>query len=343
MLVSPINQQRYAYGKFCMKIEEIRSKKIAVIGAGGVGGYIAGMLGKSYPHITMCVRGKRLEAIRENGFTLHSEYNGNITFIPENVVSIDEMEPQDYIFICVKNYSLDEVCRSIKPIITDNTVVVPVMNGVDPGERVRRILGKGIVVESLIYIIAFANKDYSVTQQGNFATVKIGINNADLRETHAVNDVAAIMSGSGIDCQIADDITLEIWRKYILNCGYNVATAYYNNTIGELRCDPVKSQEFETLLEEAHIIANAKHIGITQAHIDEIIYKFYNVWADDATSSLQRDVSACKISELDTFSGYIVREADRLGIDIPISQKMYEGLNSGASQIKDSSESNHQI
>ena len=91
-----------------MKAED---KKIAVIGIGGVGGYIAAMLAKAYPHVTMVARGARGESIRKNGLVLHSDYKGEIVARPEQVVPAREMGQQDYIFICVKNYSLEDVCE----------------------------------------------------------------------------------------------------------------------------------------------------------------------------------------------------------------------------------------
>ena len=114
-----------------MKAED---KKIAVIGIGGVGGYIAAMLAKAYPHVTMVARGARRESIRKNGLVLHSDYKGEIVARPEQVVPAREMGQQDYIFICVKNYSLEDVCESIRDMVTEDTVIIPVMNGVDPGE-----------------------------------------------------------------------------------------------------------------------------------------------------------------------------------------------------------------
>lgn len=115
-----------------MKAED---KKIAVIGIGGVGGYIAAMLAKAYPHVTMVARGARGESIRKNGLVLHSDYKGEIVARPEQVVPAREMGQQDYIFICVKNYSLEDVCESIRDMVTEDTVIIPVMNGVDPGEK----------------------------------------------------------------------------------------------------------------------------------------------------------------------------------------------------------------
>lgn len=145
-----------------MKTEE---KRIAVIGIGGVGGYMAGMLAKAYPHVTMVARGARAESICEKGLVLHSDYKGEIVARPERVVPVTEMGEQDYIFICVKNYSLAEVCESIRDMVTEDTVIVPVMNGVDPGERIRTLIGRGTVVDSLIYTVAFANRDFSISQR----------------------------------------------------------------------------------------------------------------------------------------------------------------------------------
>lgn len=309
-----------------MEQNNLYDKKIAVAGIGGVGGYLAGMLAKTYPHVTLAARGERLNSLREKGLILHSGYNGEIMAKPETVTTLENMDVQDYIFICVKNYSLEEVCRSLKGAVADHTVLIPVMNGVDPGSRVRDMLQKGTVIDALIYIIAFANPDYSVTQQGDFARLKIGLKDADEDSWKKVEEVSAILSGAGIDHEATAEIEQEIWRKYILNCAYNVGTAYYEEPIGKLRSDPAKAKKYEELVNEAYQVSQAKNIGIRQEHIDAIIYRFYHEYADDATSSLQRDVCMRKKSELETFSGYLVREARRLGVPAPVSEEMYEGL-----------------
>lgn len=305
---------------------DLTEKKIAVVGIGGVGGYLAAMLGRVCPHLTLAARGARGESIRENGLTLHSDYKGEIVVRPERVVTVDELGEQDYIFVCVKNYSLEEVCADIAHAVTEDTVIVPVMNGVDPGERIRSIMKRGTVVDSLIYIVAFANEDYSVTQQDNYAYMRIGIKNADSIQQEKVEEVSAILSAADIDHKATREIETEIWRKYILNCAYNVASAYYDNTIGQLRDDPLKAKEYEALVQEAYQVALLKGVEVKQEHIDAIIHRFYYELADESTSSLQRDIRAGKTTEVDTFSGYIVREGQRLGVDMPVSEKMYERL-----------------
>ena len=82
--------------------EQIWEKRIAVVGIGGVGGYLAGMLGKVCPHLTVAARGARREAVLKDGLILHSDHNGEVKVHPERVVPTKELGEQDYIFVCVK-------------------------------------------------------------------------------------------------------------------------------------------------------------------------------------------------------------------------------------------------
>ncbi len=102
-------------------------------------------------------------------------------------------------------------------------------------------------MDSLIYTVAFANADFSISQQDTFTWLCIGIKNADQGRQEKVTQVAEILKGADIDYKDDGDIEVEIWRKYILNCAFNVMTAFYDNTIGELRRDPVKAQSTKLL------------------------------------------------------------------------------------------------
>ena len=97
--------------------------------------------------------------------------------------------------------------------VTDDTVIIPVMNGVDPGENIRRLVGKGTVVDSLIYTVAFANEDFSISQQDTFTWLCIGIKDADERQQKKVAEVAGILKGADIDYKDRGDIEVEIWEK----------------------------------------------------------------------------------------------------------------------------------
>lgn len=307
-------------------MKSIIDSKIAIVGIGGVGGYLAGMLCQAFPHTTFVARNKRKEHLLRFGLDLHSDYHGEIHAVPEHVCTTSELSPQDYIFLCVKNYSLEQTCQEIAHAVTSDTVISPVMNGVDPGDRIRACLPQCTVIDSLIYIVSFANPDYSITQQGDFANLFIGRNHPSEKDRIKIKQVSAILSEADIDHEIADDIEAAIWKKYMLNCAYNVATTYFDEPIGPIRADRAKALDYENLVYEAYAVALAKGIHVKKEDADWIIHRFYYDHAEDCTSSLMRDFRAEHQSELETFSGYIVHEAKRLCVDAPVSQKMYDGL-----------------
>lgn len=301
----------------------VKDKKIAVVGLGGVGGYLGALLADHYEHVTFVARGARGESIRKNGLVLHSEYRGERICHPEKVVSsAEELEVQDYIFVCVKTYSLEEALKSLEGAVDEHTVVIPVMNGADTGERARALLPKGQIVDSLIYIITFANPDYSITQQGMYTIVWLGIADADEKQQAVLKEADALLQAAEIESRIAEDINRQIWKKYIMNCAYNVETAAYANTIGQLRDDPVKAKEYEALTREAYEVAVAKGIAMREEDIEWLTHRFYEELSDGDTSSLQRDVENHRQSEVDTFCGYLIREAKKYGIAVPVMEKM---------------------
>ena len=305
------------------------STKIAVIGVGGVGGFVSAMLASHLPDVTVVARGARGKAIEENGLVLHSDYKGEITAHPAVVPSVAELGEQDVVFICVKNYSLEQLLDELghgadgKPVIKDGTILVPVMNGVDPWQKVREAFPGCRVVDSVIYIVAYADADYSIRQEGNFAAIRIGTTDAGEEYADAVRTVDSILSEADIDHKTPKDIEAAIWEKYILNAAFNCCTAAYDCNIGPLRDDPETAAEYEAAVKEACALARAKGIRIREDYEETLIHRFYHSLQASDSSSLQRDVHAGKKSEVETFCGYGVREGARLGVPMPVMEKLY--------------------
>lgn len=301
--------------------------KITVAGIGGVGGYLSGMLAQTYENVTLIARGERKKSLEQEGLRLHSDFNGEIKVKAAKIVEKGEdiKEIQDIIFICVKTYSLEEVCKTLQGCVDEHTVIVPVMNGADIGDRTRKYFEKGTVVDAVIYITAFFNPDYSVSQIGNYAKIQIGTKEQNQSGKEAVERAWKCMQDAGIDVWISADVEAAVWEKYIFNCGYNVITAYYMEMVETLQSSEQKSEEFRTLMEEAYAVAAAKKIRIREGYIDSEYARFKSLDAG-STSSLKRDLEAGRKSELETFSGYLVREAHRLGVLVPLSEKIYEKM-----------------
>ena len=306
--------------------------KIAVVGLGGVGGYLAGMLSKTYKDVTVVARGNRYTAIQERGIVVESEFSGNFTAKPARVVrDAEELEPVDYLFISVKNYSLEALLPSLSNAVGDSTVIIPVMNGVDPCDRVRAGVKGGTVVKALIYIVSFAREDYSIKQKGNYARVVFGLEDPDEREREILQRLDNLLEGANIQHVLSDNIILDIWKKFVVNCSFNVSTAYYDSLIGGIREDQERAKNYEALTMEAYAVARKRGVPMKREDAEAIVQRLYKSYADDASSSLQRDMHAGRPCEVETFSGYIVREGKRLGVPVPVSEMMYEGLKARAS------------
>ncbi len=305
----------------------MQDQKICVVGLGGVGGILGVMLASHQEHVSFYARGKRLESILANGLKLKSAAYGEITAYPEKAGSnVEELGLMDYIFLAVKNFSLEEVCSQIAPMVDEKTIVVPLLNGIDVSERVRAALGKGIVLDGLVYVTSGTDRDFTIEHSSPYFKVHIGFGKGIPVNERALNGVKALLDSSGLECSIEPDIEAAIWKKYILNCGYNVVTAYYNATTKDLRENPKAIEQLRTLLEEASLLARTLGVNIPQDLEDTHMSHILKDQASAATSSLKRDMEEGRENELDVFSGKLLRLANQYGVKIPLTEKFYEEL-----------------
>lgn len=307
-------------------------KKIMIVGVGGVGGVLAGNLIKKYgAQVSLIARGARKQALRQNGLTLHSDLYGEFTVQPACV----EEDPalcgeQDLILVCVKNGGLEKVCSQIAPIVGAHTAVMAVMNGVSAGQELAQRLGKGVLVDSVIYTVSSAGADYSITQKGGYTYLNIGSHTPSAEGQAAANEIAALFNAAGIDCKVSENVQAAIWKKYVLNCAFNVATARWGYTIGQLAADPVKRAECRALMAEAAAVAAKMGVQLPENLVDKHMVTMMENTTPNSDSSLSRDFDAGKTGEMEVFSGYIVRKAAELGVPAPVSTDYYEGLKARA-------------
>ena len=302
--------------------------KIAIAGVGAIGGLLAAMLGRKYEdHITLIARGDHAKALREKGLTMESDFYGNSVMKPAAVAEKGEDIPvQDLVLICCKNYSLDELCEQLRPCIGPETIVMPVMNGVEPGDRVREKFPEAICIDSLIYTITAKDSDHSVLQSGPYTHMFIGSKIKDERHEKAAEKVYELFKTVGFDARYSEDIMSEIWQKFILNCGFNVITARYLTNTGGVRRNEAWTRDFHELMKEAESVGLREGVNIPEGTAEKKFRYCMDNQKDEATSSLKRDVEAKRPAELDAFLGAVIRKGEEYGIDVPYSVKYYKEL-----------------
>lgn len=295
--------------------------KIMVSGIGGVGGYIASILCNNYTDVTLIARGARKESLQKNGLVLHSDFFGEHVFHPAVTDDPSAAGLQDVIFVCVKNYSLPDALTSLLPCISSQTIVVLILNGVDHVSVAKSLLPPCPIVDTTIYITSAYEENFSIRQIGDFARIFIGSENEQALQT-----VYRLLHHQGLTCCMTHDIAAEIWNKYITNCAYNVITSYYQGTIGYAFSQPQGKEEFRTLLEEAYIVGKTLGVNLSPTLTQEIYDRVMQQKNKDVSSSLARDIMNGKQSELETFSGYLVRTAHTLHISVPFSEHCYHTI-----------------
>ena len=301
-------------------------KKILIAGIGGVGGLLAGPLIRTYGDaVSLMARGARKEHLQKEGLTLHSDVFGEFTVQPA-VVTDDPsgLSKQDLILICVKNGDLSACITQLLPVIGEDTILVPVMNGISAGENLRKAVSCGIVCDSVIYTVSGAQKDFSIRQTGNFTNVFIGSMEADPAAADAARQVSELLQYAGINGKYREDVRREIWKKFVLNCAYNVVTAARGVPTGAIVASKEWTEEYNELIEEAWQVSCAENVGLDRSVVEEFQKRLY-AYAPDSESSLSRDFAQHREGEWQIFSSEVIRRAERTGVEVPITRK-YERL-----------------
>jgi len=288
--------------------------KIAVIGLGGVGGYIAAMLKKSGADVVGFARGKHLSKIQKNELQIiEDEHSWHVDLDAKN---LDEMEGFfDVVLFCVKSYDLKSSFAQVSRHVGLDTILVSFSNGVSNGDTLRE-LSSSKVLDGCVYILSHIQEAGVIRKKGKvFATVFGG----DEKATHILND---IFTKANLRTKTPTDIKTAIWKKYIFISAFATLTSYYNNSIGFVY--EHHKDEAEALLKEIADVAHAKAIEIVdevQKSLDTASKVPY-----DSTTSMWLDFKNKKQTELESLSGFIVKEGMACGISTPVMQKMYEKL-----------------
>lgn len=297
--------------------------KILIFGIGGIGGYFGGRLALSNSEVTFYCRGKHKEQILKNDLLVKS-IKGDFRAKPKLVTdSFDELEVMDLILFCVKSWQLTEVVKSLKPYISENTVLLPLQNGVDNVTKIQSVDNKGQVLSGLCRIVSKVEAPGVINHFSYEPEIVFGdLNNTLSRK---VRYLKKFFERSGIKATIPKDIHLEVWKKYAFITSISALGGLTRAPIGRIREDTYLRKIMIDTLKEIKAVANVKGIYLTSNHLDEIINSIDKNDYDN-TASTQRDIMRGLPSELYDFNGYVVKEGARLNVPTPVNEMIFRLL-----------------
>lgn len=297
--------------------------KIAVIGAGGVGGYFGGRLAHAGIDTTFLARGATLEALRTNGLRVES-VNGDFTV--SNVQATNDaasVGPVDAILLAVKAWQIAEAAESAKPMIGENTIVVPLENGIDAPETIASILGREHAAGGLCAIVSFIVAPGHIRHAAFDPTVMFG--ELDNSRSERVERLREAFAKANVTCEIPQDIHRSMWTKFLFIATLSGIGALTRVPVGAWRSVPEIRELVTASLREVVALASARGIDLGADAVEKT-WQRYDAMPPSSTSSLQRDVMEGKPSELDAQLGAIVRLARDAGIGVPVTSMIYHAL-----------------
>jgi len=303
--------------------------KIVIVGIGGVGGYFGGLLAQKYANsqeveIVFVARGEHLNVIQKTGLKV---LKGTEHFLAKPYLATDnysEIGEADYIIICTKSYDLRQTIEKMRPLIGDRTIILPLLNGVSASDEILEILPNANVIKGCAFIISRLKSPGLIENSGNIAKISFGLDGPLTEEVLRLNDLC---KNAGIEVNCSDMISVAVWEKFIFISPTATATSYYDKTIGAVLAN--HSDEVILLINEIKNLALVKGISISD-DISEKTFATMKSMKYDATSSMHSDYIANKSeTELESLTGYVVREGAKFGVKTPTYAKFYEGLKAG--------------
>src|ERR1700719_1450763 len=210
--------------------------RIAVVGAGGVGGGFGAALAKAGADVTFIARGAHLVAMKNAGLKVGGP-RGEIHLVPTKATDDPAgIGHVDIVLFCVKLWDVESAGERIKPLIGPGTAVIPLQNGIDAGERLIPILGKAAVMGGVAQISATVAEPGVIRQTGTFMRLEFG--ELDGRPSQRGAAFHALCRGAGFDSTNTNEIIVALWEKFVLLATNSSVSALTRLPFGKLRDDP---------------------------------------------------------------------------------------------------------
>jgi len=329
---------------------------VIMVGAGAVGGFLGARLVKAGVPCSFLLRSRTLAVVRQKGLSVHS-VDQSFTVCPVASNNPRDLPQSGLIILAVKRYDLDEVVAQIRPILSRQTTLLTLQNGVDTETRIRELVPGIPVVGGVAYIYSRI-AEAGVIEHYKRGAVAIGAWNSEeggappaqegaspagseekgpfaklgeLRRQGArpmapaeptqgvdLQAIKALFEGAGIPCQVSENIMRTKWEKMCWNVVFNPLTVLINDRVSKAISHPEMRAMIRLIVDEAVAVAQADGVELAPDMADKVIQ-----WSQeirDIHTSMFDDWKAGRRTEIDHLNGYLVRRGSELGIRTPVNE-----------------------
>lgn len=298
--------------------------KIVVFGTGGVGGYFGGRLAQKGEDVTFIARGAHLAALRETGLRVES-VDGDFAVHPVKVTdSSQTIHETDLILLAVKAWQLDDAILQMKPLVGENTMILPLLNGMEHMDKLFAAYGAKHVLGGMCRISAVIGGPGLIRHVGIKPYIAYGEwDNSKSERILKLDEL--FKSINGIAAEISADIQTAMWEKFIFISGTSGVGAYTRQTMGEYRSNPETRAMLFASMDETAAVARARGVPIAENFVEATMQRIDSLPAD-VTASMQKDMMAGRPSELNEQTGAVIRMGKAAGVPTPTQEKLFAAL-----------------
>ena len=297
--------------------------RIAVMGAGGVGGYFGGQLARAGHEVAFIARGRHLAALRGQGLTVDSAV-GPVQALPVAATYVPaELAPADVVLFCVKLWDVEASAAGLAPLLSAGGIVIPFQNGVESHQMLARALGAGRVAGGVAHIGAVIRAPGVIAHTGTMAKLRVGAFEA-AQEPRLAEFVAA-GKAAGIDIECVDDIRRSLWEKFVFLVAMSGATALARQPIGVVRADADLREVLAAAMRETVAVAAAHGVVFGETFVDRQM-SFVDGLPAEMRSSMLNDLLAGNRLEAPWLAGAVARMAKAAGLPAPVNATVYAAL-----------------
>ena len=296
---------------------------IAVLGVGGAGGYFGARLAQAGHDVVFVARGAHLAAIREHGLTLVTDGTTTVVRPKDATDDLTAAGAAKVVLLGVKSWQVAEVATALAPSLGRGSVVVPLQNGVETVERLTAALGGDRVMGGLCGTISRVDGPGRIVSVGTTNFVRFGELDGRLRAR--TRRLRQAFRDAGVSAEIPKDIHVALWQKFLFVVPVGGVGAFASADLGTMRARADLSTMLEGAMTEIFRLGRARGVALPDDAVASAL-SFVSGLAASGTSSLQRDIAAGRPSELEDWTGAVVRIGDAVGVDTPVHDRIYAKL-----------------
>ena len=294
--------------------------RVAVVGAGAVGGYFGGMLARAGAHVTLIGRPIHVEVWKRDGLVVDS-VNFKERISVEASTEIGASANADLVLFSVKSPDTEETARQLERHITSEMLVVSLQNGVDNVEQIRAATSLDPIAAA-VYVASSMPTPGLVKHdaRGDLLIGDFPGRSGPPRDA-AVARVSNWFEAAGVPCRVSPHIDTDLWTKLIVNAALNAISAVVQVPYREIIATPESRETVGQLVNECVAVARADGVSMPNVDFVDMVLRFAES-AGTVYSSTARDLARGRRTEIDALNGFVVRRGARLGVPTPVNQSL---------------------